>query len=345
MHRKIRTLTIGLLAAAAILLQAKAACAQALHRLSGRTMGTEYHVTVAAPDLPEGLQERIDARLEAINAAMSTFRKESEISRFNRLAETGRPFRAGGDFLAVMTASRDLHGITGGAWDPTVDPLVTLWGFGRAKGKGPGSLPPSPEAIQKALSKVGFDHIRIREDGTLEKGISGVAVDLASIAKGYGVDRIADLLAREGLHNFLVEIGGEIYAAGRRAPDRPWRAGINTPRPEALFDEVYAAFTLENRALATSGDYRNFVVIGGRTYSHVIDPRTGYPVDNGVVSASVTAGTCTRADGLATAVMVLGPDEGIALADRLPGIECLIVVRGSDGALSDHYSKGFSGDR
>ena len=131
-----------------------------------------------------------------------------------------------------------------------------------------------------------------------------------------------------------------MIAAGKRLDGKPWRVGINRPRPEAAADEVYKVIALHDRALATSGDYRNFYQIEGRAYSHIIDPRTGYPLQNGVVSASVIADNCTLADGLATALMVMGPEKGVALIDTLPGVETMIVVRHADGRFTDHLSQG-----
>jgi len=167
-----------------------------------------------------------------------------------------------------------------------------------------------------------------------------VSLDLSSIAKGFGVDQVSDVIRQTGFADFLVEIGGEVCAAGVRPDGRPWRVGINRPQPGARPDELYKVITLQNQALATSGDYRHFFAQNGVRYSHIIDPRTGYPVTNRVVSVSVVAGTCTFADGLATAVMVMGAEKGLALINRLQGVDGLIVVEGPGGELVDHPSKG-----
>jgi len=152
---------------------------------------------------------------------------------------------------------------------------------------------------------------------------------------------VAGILRQNDFANYLVEIGGEVVAAGNRPDGRPWRIGINRPRTNAAADEVYKVVDLANQALATSGDYRNFFEADGVRYSHVIDPRTGYPVSNGVVSVSIVADNCTLADGLATAIMVMGAEKGLLLIERLIGVEGLIVVAKSDGTLVDYYSKGF----
>jgi thiamine biosynthesis lipoprotein len=308
-------------------------------RLSGETMGTTYHIRVVAGAsyAVETLRERVAWRLEQINRSMSTFRADSEISRFNALAQGAKPLKVSEDFWQVLEAAHRVYRLTGGAWDGTVYPLIELWGFTKAL---PPTRVPPRDRIRAALSRVGFDHIRLLPGRRLAKQDPRVELDLASIAKGYGVDRIASLMRAEGLSDFLVEIGGEVLASGRRRDGRPWQVGIS--RPEAGDDpnDLYRVLSLTDRALATSGDYRNFFEIDGRHYSHVMDPRTGYPVDNHVVSVSVVAPTCTLADGLATGIMVMGPQKGIALVNGLDGVECLIVVR-KPGGLTDFYSKNF----
>lgn len=309
------------------------------HLLTGRTMGTTYRIKIIAPingDL-DAVHRQITSRLEQLNQSMSTYREDSEISRFNKMTSTGQPFAVSADFLKVMLAAEAIYELTRGAWDGTVHPLVDLWGFGRS---GPIREVPPADAIKRAMENVGFKHINVSAEGFLTKHRSGVTVNLASIAKGYGVDMVARVIASAGYQNYLVEIGGEVFASGRRPDGQVWRVGVNLPLKNATATQVYKALTLENRAMATSGDYRNFVQIGDRTYSHVLDPRTGYPVTNPVVSVSVIAPDCTLADGLATALMVLGPTQGLALLDRLENVEGLIIVRRPDGRLQDRWSKG-----
>ena len=169
-----------------------------------------------------------------------------------------------------------------------------------------------------------------------------MTLDLSSIAKGYGVDRVADTIQKEGFQNYLVEIGGEVFASGYSKDGMLWRIGINRPQTDASLDEVYKVVDLHNRAFATSGDYRQFFVVDGIRYAHIIDPRTGYPISNGVVSVTIIADTCTFADGLATAIMVMGPEKGLDLINRLDAVEGLIIVEQIDGRLADFYSKGFN---
>jgi thiamine biosynthesis lipoprotein len=303
-------------------------------------MGTTYTVKVFPESafLPADLAANLRHRLDALNRSMSTFLPTSEISRFNALRETDKGFSISKDFQKVFETAAFVHRITDGAWDGTVKPLVDLWGFGA-----PGEKiePPAPERIRDALKTIGLDHIRISGKGELVKKKADVTLDLASIAKGYGVDRLAAVLKDAGIRNFLVEIGGEVYASGQKPGGHPWRIGINAPRPDAPLDRVYKVVPLKDMALATSGDYRNFFELGRRRYSHVIDPRTGYPVQNGVVSASVLAETCTLADALATALMVMGPEKGCALVNRLESVECLILVQKNDAPLQEFFSNGF----
>jgi thiamine biosynthesis lipoprotein len=269
---------------------------------------------------------------------MSTYQEDSEISRFNRFHKVGLKFKISNDFFQVMRAGQMIYRLSGGAWDGTVNPLVDLWGFGR---NGRQDKVPPHSKIFALLPDIGFANIDILDPGYLVKKRVAVTVDLSSIAKGYGVDEVAALLGSLGYKDFLVEIGGEIFAAGHRQDYARWRIGINRPRADAAFDAVYKIVELQNQGFATSGDYRNFFEIDGVRYSHVIDPRTGFPVSNRVVSASIISGNCTMADGLATAVMVLGVKKGLELIDRLDDVEGLIVVEQNNGTLVDYYSKGF----
>ncbi|MBI9084615.1 MAG: FAD:protein FMN transferase [Desulfobacterales bacterium] len=309
-------------------------------RFAGRTMGTTYHVQLAVSRFERTayLAERIEARLIEINRSMSTYLPDSEISRFNAMGAAHERICVSRDFFQVMTVAANLFRLTAGAWDGTVAPLVNLWGFGVTPQKG---TVPTAEQIDRVLERVGFDRILKDPGGCLSKSMPNVTLDLASIAKGYGVDAVADLIRAEGYNDFLVEIGGEVFASGHRTDGKPWRVGINHPDPSAPANQVYRAVSLTGKALATSGDYRNFFIQNDVRYSHLIDPRSGYPVQNGVVSASVIAPTCTLADGLATALAVMGPESGLALVNALDGVDCLIVVRDAQGRLIDYVSGGF----
>ena len=318
--------------------------AKRAYLIQGRTMGTDYHITVVA-DSDTGisaLKAQIGVRLNEINHVFSTYQKDSEISRFNALKQAGEKFQVSDDFIQVMKVGRKIHQLSEGAWDGTVNPLVDLWGFGPTQRE---TKIPAENAIAALLKNIGFDRIQIVEPNYILKNSSGVSLDLNSIAKGFAVDQVSRLIAAGGFENHLVEIGGEVYAAGLRNDGKKWRVGINRPQKDASAKEVYKVVSLSNRGFATSGDYRNFFEINGVRYSHVIDPRTGHPVSNGVVSVSITADNCTLADGLATAIMVMGVEKGIELVNRLYKVDCFIVVEKSDGRLVEFYSAGFAGKK
>jgi thiamine biosynthesis lipoprotein len=307
---------------------------------SGKTMGTTYHVKFVAEYLQNTklLKKEIDMRLDEINQSMSTFRKDSEISRFNAYQTVGEKFRISDDFYNVMIVAKKIYEETGGAWDGTVKPLVDLWGFSKSENK---HTIPDKTQIAALLPDIGFNNIEIFADHYLAKKNPSVTLDLASIAKGYGVDQVAALIRANDIQNFLVEIGGEVFASGLRKDGKKWRVGINKPQENAPIDQVYKVVELQDKGFATSGDYRNYFEVNQKRFSHIIDPKNGYPVDNGVVSVSIIAKTCTFADGLATAVMVLGYKKGLDLVNRLDNTECFIVTQNKDGTLIDHYSKGF----
>ena len=310
------------------------------HLIQGRTMGTIYRVKVvssASGEIP-GLKEKIERRLGEINRSMSTYMPDSEISRFNSFQQTGVKFKISDDFYQVMRVAEKVYQLSDGAWDGTINPLVDLWGFGR---EGIKTVIPDQTEIRRLRESVGFHYIEIMAPGYLIKKMPQITLDLSSIAKGYGVDAVAAVLRDDGFENFLVEIGGEIVAAGLRKDGGQWRIGINRPQKNAAINSVYKVVNLQDRAFATSGDYRIFFEIDGVRYSHVINPRTGYPVTNGVVSVSVLAADCTLADGLATAIMVMGHQKGLALINRLKGVEGLIIVEEPDGSLRDFFSMDF----
>jgi FAD:protein FMN transferase len=308
--------------------------------ITGQTMATTYHVKViTGPFKRSGrLKAQINRRLQQINSCMSTFQSESEISRFNSRLSTESFMTVSEDFFNVLKKASFIYEWTGGAWDGTVLPLVDLWGFGK---NGALKKPPHQAEIAKILHHIGFSNIKISPDRTVLKTDSLTMLDLASIAKGFAVDQVAALLEKNGFHQFLVEIGGEIYASGVRKDGRPWQIGINVPDRRAGHQDVYRVVALQNRAMATSGDYRNYFEDNGRFYSHIIDPRTGYPVSNGIVSATVLSKKCSIADGLATALMVMDIKSGIDLINRLDGIECFIIKKFESKKLQNYFSKNF----
>jgi thiamine biosynthesis lipoprotein len=296
--------------------------------ISGRTMGTTYQVRIARPpaDLSlSKLQETIDAVLEQINEAMSTYRPMSEISRFNRSSST-EWFAVSPETAMVVAAAQQISRESDGAFDVTVGPLVNLWGFG--PGASQRQVPPA-EQIDRALAICGFRKLSVREaPPALRKSTGSLVIDLSAIAKGYAVDRIGLLLEDFTITDFLVEIGGEILTRGARADGSAWTVGIELPEGgQRLVQEVLA---LSNSALATSGNYRNFFEQDGKQYSHTINPRTGSPVTHQLASVTVVSDSCMLADGWATGLQVLGPELGYAYARR-HDIAALFISRVADG--------------
>ena len=299
-----------------------------LLELHGATMGTAYSVKVARPPArldAENLEAGVEAVLERVNASMSNWRDDAEISQFNHSSTTGWvPVSA--ELAEVVAAAQEVSRASGGAFDVTVAPLVELWGFGPSW-RLP-ALPPQDE-LERARARVGYDRIEVRSaPPALRKRTADATIDLAAIAKGYGVDAVADWI--EGRHgtDYLVEIGGELRARGRNPRGQPWRVGIERPLDDGRAIERVIA--LGDRAMATSGDYRNFFEIDGRRYSHEIDPRTGRPIPDRLAGVTVVTDTCMRADAWATALMVLGPEAGLALA-RERGMAALFIVRSGAG--------------
>lgn len=306
--------------------------------LQGETMGTRYEVRIAGDRLDEDLRKRVAAetalRLERVDLWMSNWNPTSEISRFNA-HPANNPFpvsRATADLVAFALR---LNERTGGAFDVTVGPLVARWGFGHGARI---DDPPSSGEIETLLRHTGPGRIRVESgpDGpSLVKTDPETRVDLSAIAKGFGVDQVAEGIAELGREDFLVEIGGEVRTAGERPGGGPWRVAVEKPIDDGR--AVQSIVELGDRAMATSGDYRIFYEEEGRRVSHTIDPRTGRPVEDGPASVTVLAPTAMAADAWATALMVLGEDEGLALADR-EGLAALLLLRGEDGGFVERRS-------
>lgn len=310
--------------------------------LAGETMGTTYSIKVRAAPVRERamrrLHEDVTGLLATINREMSTYDAASDISRFNR--ETNLiPVTVSPALVEVTAVALDLAQRSGGAFDPTVLPLVELWGFG-AKLR-TGHKPPDGE-IAEARARVGHHLMEVVAPDQLRKRAPGVRLDLSALAKGYAVDRVAMYLHTNGCPNVFVEIGGEVMTHGESAPGQPWRVAVETPTlGAAVGGPEYRRVELRNRAIATSGDYRNFFEEDGHVYTHVFDPATGLPVTNGVASVSVLAPTCMLADAYATTLMVMGPERGLALLRQTPGLEALVVIRQRDGTYREAASDGF----
>ncbi|MCD4720298.1 MAG: FAD:protein FMN transferase [Desulfobacula sp.] len=307
------------------------------HTISGKTMGTFYTIKFISrkKESPALWKARVDIRLKAVNKKLSMYDPESELSVFNR-QKISNPVHISSDFYTILLTAKKLYRLTDGSWDGTVKPLVDLWGFGTKKRI---NQIPKPDKITLALLKTGFNHIIIKKQQIIYKN-ADITLDLGSIAKGYGVDAIAKLFTSSGIHDVLVEIGGELYASGKNKKGKYWSVGISSPDKQFANQSLYKIVRLNNQALATSGNYRNFFEINKKVFSHIIDPKTGFPIDNQIVSASVISKDCTFADGLATALMVMDVQKAIKLVNRLENTECLIIQK-KDQQFINHVSKNF----
>lgn len=287
----------------------------------GRTMGTSYTVKwIPTPDENlKATRARIQERLDRINELMSTYDPESELSRFNASGET-EWFEVDPETALVVRRALEIAELSGGAFDPTVGRLVRMWSFGSGERS---FVPPTDEEIREALKTVGYRRVVVRDEPpAIRKDHSLVELDLSAIAKGYGSDEIARVLLDGGVEHLFVEIGGEVVTRGTRQ-GRPWRVGIE--RPDELARSLHSTIELDDAALATSGDYRNFFEADGVRYSHTIDPTTGRPVTHPLASVTVIADDCMTADALATALMVLGPEAGQALVEK-HGFKTLFLI-------------------
>ena len=307
---------------------------------TGYTMGTQYNVKLVGLEVEEDslkeIKKAIEDKLAQVNRQMSTYDPESEISHFNNTNLVDE-FEISAGFAKVMGLSRDISEKTAGAFDPTVSPLIDIWGFGYIKKTK--DFPDEIE-IQEALKNVGFRKVSCSSN-ILKKAVPNLQLNLSAIAKGYGVDVIAGIVSESGFTNYMVEIGGEVITSGLNQSGEVWRIGVQNPAfgSEVGTDNVMVVI-LPQKAIATSGDYRNYFEYKGKTYSHVIDPRTGYPTESGVASASVIADTCMMADALATALMVMGPVKGLELIENIKGVEAVITVRNENG-FSNHFSSAY----
>ncbi|WP_231757203.1 FAD:protein FMN transferase [Microbulbifer elongatus] len=325
--------TVALLLA---LLVSLAGCSQenTVWKLTGPTMGTAYHVTVV--DAPAGLaraelQAMIDAELAAVNQEMSTYIPDSELMQFNG-GPVSQPVALSPNLALVIAQALEIYRNSGGAFDVTVGPLVNLWGFG--PNPEPETVPAAAE-IDKLRAQIGSDALRL--DGQKLIRSRPVQIDLSAIAKGHGVDRVADLLMEQGVANYLVEVGGELRTAGVNPAGQTWRIGIERPSAGQV---VQKPIQVAGKGIATSGDYRNYYERDGKRYAHTIDPRTGRPVEHRLASVTVIADTCAMADGYATALNVMGAEAALKLAEELQLAVFLLVK--TDTGFEERASSAFA---
>jgi thiamine biosynthesis lipoprotein len=337
-NRKTRpALLVSFLFLCGLLAACSAKDEHAFVRLEGQTMGTSYHITLVRKDPAitqdelTALQADIDAELQTINQHMSTYIPDSEIMQLNGAAVDewlylSEPLRE------VLAISQTISRKSDGAFDITVGPLINLWGFGATKQE---DEKPSVEAIALARANIGYQHLEII--GHQVRKAVAIQLDLSAVAKGYGVDWVANFLSARGFEHYMVEIGGELRLQGLNAKGQPWRIAIE--QPESL-QAVFKAISLSDQGMATSGEYRNYFEVDGKRYSHTINPATGYPIEHNLASVTVIAPTCAEADAWATALNVLGPEKGMAIANKEKLSVYMIVKEGDEfvGRASDAFA-------
>ena len=311
-------------------------------------MGTYYRVTYIGA---EGIvqQNQLDSLLVALNMEVSTYIPEALISRFNHgdlHAIDAETMQAAPHFLANLELSLDIAERTQSYFNPTIMPLVNYWGFGYTPKK-PVTAVDSAK-VDSLMAFVGIDKIdydaKIWSPSAiqLDKSFPGTQIDFSAVAKGYGVDLLCEFLIQNGIEHFLVDIGGEVRAQGvKDEAQTPWRIGIAVPKEDASPTEMQTAVPLNNAAIATSGNYRNYYEANGQKFSHTINPFTGYPERSNLLSASVMANDCATADGLATAAMVAGLDRAFTMIDTMPQVEGYFIYGDEQGQLQVKMTSGF----
>lgn len=309
-------------------------------KLQGETMGTYYGLNYA-DSLGRNFQPEIEQLLEAINLGVSTYIDVSVISKFNQASEgfalddtTSGPARY---FLDNYYASGAIFRQSSGAFDPTVMPLVNYWGFGYTPKRA--VLAVDSAKVDSLLQFVGYEKVALKGN-MMHKSAAGVQLDFSGCAKGYAVDKMAELLESKGVQHYLVNIGGDMRAKGLNAKGQYWNVGINRPEEDVELKNVEIALPLANRAVSTSGNYRNFYEVKGVKYSHTINPRAGFPERSTLLSASVFAPNSVTADACATACMVLGKERALEFIRSMPGLDAYLIVGKPDGSMDAVFTDG-----
>jgi thiamine biosynthesis lipoprotein len=302
--------------------------------LQGTTMGPIKYTVKYLSSSGENFQPQIDSLLETFNQSLNHYRSGSEVSKFNTdsVFVFVSPY-----FLPVLQKSREVFEITNGAFDPTVGPLVNAWGFG------PGMKITLDSAMVDSLRQlVYFQNIEFDKTKVWKKK-KNIQLDFSAIAKGQGVDVVFEFLISRGLENIFVEIGGEVRCAGKNENGGYWKIGIIDPANDPAQEPLYGTVSLENKSMATSGNYYNFIDEGGQRIVHTINPATGYSITSNLLSATVIASDCMTADAFATAFMVLGLEKSISIVENNSELETILIFSNPDGTLAHYHSKGVKG--
>lgn len=296
-------------------------------RDEGFIFGTIYHITYQSD---VNYQKKIEAELQKVDNSLSPFNKTSIISRINRNEDV----KVDNLFAEVFQLAEKISKETDGAFDITVAPMVNAWGFGFKTGN-----PPTKQTVDSLRAIVGFQKVTLEEEH-VKKQNPHIMLDCSAIAKGYGSDIVARFLKKKGIQNFMVEIGGEIVVNGNSEKQVPWRVGINKPTDDSLntSQELQDVINVTDIAMATSGNYRNFYYKNGKKYAHTIDPKTGYPVQHNILSATVLAKNCATADAYATSFMVMGLDGAKKVLEKHPELDAYLIYSDEKGNNRIWYS-------
>lgn len=302
---------------------------QPYYTINGLIFGTVYNITY---QYDGDLKVEIDEELKRFDGSLSPFNDTATITRINR----NEDIVPDTFFTNVFHRSMEISEETDGAFDITVAPLANAWGFGFKKGAFPDST-----MIDSLLDITGYTKVALSNEGKVVKQDKRMMLSCSAVAKGYAVDVIAQFLAKKGIKNFMVEIGGEIVAQGENPKKDLWRIGINKPVDDlSINQELQTVLSVTGVGIATSGNYRNFYYKDGKKYAHTIDPRTGYPVQHNILSATVIAKDCMSADAYATAFMVMGLEEAERFANAHPDIDACFIYTDENGKLQTYYTKG-----
>ena len=293
----------------------------------GMVFGTVYHITYQSS---KSLQKNIEAELAKVDASLSPFNERSIITAVNENRDTV----VNKMFSDVFALAMKISDSTNGAFDITVAPLVNAWGFGFK-----GGAMPSRHQVDSLKALVGYHKVSLT-NGRVSKTDPRIMLDCSSIAKGYGCDVVAKFLSAKGIDNYMVEIGGEIVTRGISEKRLPWKIGVTKPTDDSLNvnQEIQTIINVTDKAMATSGNYRNFYYKNGRKYAHTIDPSTGYPVQHNILSSTVIADDCATADAYATAFMVMGLDKAKTILSRHPELMAYFILASDDGTNKVWFS-------
>lgn len=329
MKAKKNFLWLALLILATIWILARHNQRPAYHSITGLVFGTIYNITY---QYDGDLKPEIEAELKRFDQSLSPFNDSSVISRINRNEE----LVADSFFVKCFNRSMEISRETKGAFDITIAPLANAWGFGFKKGAFPYS-----SMIDSLRQITGYEKVHL-EDGKVVKQDPRIMLSCSAVAKGYSVDVVAQLLERKGIKNYMVDIGGEVVVKGKNPKDGLWRIGINKPIDDSLSvrQDLQTVLEITDLGMATSGNYRNYYYKDGKKYAHTIDPRTGYPVQHSILSATVIAEDCMTADALATAFMVMGLEEAEAFCKANPKIDAYFIYSGDNGEFKTYYTQG-----